>query len=153
MSPTVEYWVISKILGYFVIAKDKKIKAFRSVSDDKVSEFFCMTDDFCGFFLMFRCRKYTFRAENKATQYFGCLVPCFCLWQTRIPKRKNGIKSKNHVFGYKKVFVPAFVPGCTRLYPGLFTCTHFFLVYFLIKFACHKKKSDRRSFSCLLFQS
>lgn len=52
MSPTVEYWVISKILGYFVIAKDKKIKSFRSVSDDKVSEFFCMTDDFCGFFFL-----------------------------------------------------------------------------------------------------
>ena len=136
MSPTVEYWVISKILGYFVIAKDKKIKAFRSVSDDKVSEFFCMTDVFCGFFLMFRCRKYTFRAENKATQYFGCLVPCFCLWQTQIPKKKRHKKQKSRFRVQKSVCTRL----CTRLYPGVLFVPVFFLCIFLLNLHVTRKK-------------
>lgn len=89
MSPTVEYWVISKILGYFVIAKDKKIKSFRSVSDDKVSEFFCMTDDFCGFFFMFRCRKYTFRAETRQLSTLAVWFRVFAFGKREFPREQT----------------------------------------------------------------
>ena len=57
--------VISEIFSNFVVdKKTMKLKNFAMITEDKVTEIFCVADDFCKVFDA-QMAKYTFKAEGK----------------------------------------------------------------------------------------
>lgn len=92
------YWVIIEICcNFFLLTYKVSQTIIAMLTDDKVTEYFCMADDFCKFFNVMMA-KYTQKSENKRTYYRDCTMSKSEIMLIMILFHESGYRCLKHFY-------------------------------------------------------